>query len=129
MYKRETWLAVYKPNKGSTSASTKKEKKKKKTPKQAAQSKKSKPKVSEGKPKGKCFICGQNGHWKGDCPKKPQTQNGNNSGTPLVYVVETCLMACTTSTWCVDTVATNHVCNSLQGFHEPGDQLEGRSIY
>ena len=27
-------------------------------------------------------------------------------------------MACTTGTWCVDTGATNHVCNSLQGFQE-----------
>ena len=37
---------------------------------------------------------------------------------PLVYVVETCLIACTTGTWCVDTGATNHVCNSLQVFQE-----------
>ena len=27
-------------------------------------------------------------------------------------------MACTTGTWCVDTGATNHVYNSLQGFQE-----------
>ena len=32
--------------------------------------------------------------------------------------MELCLLACTTSTWCVDTGATNHVCNSLQGFQE-----------
>ena len=83
--------------KGSTSASLKKEKKKK-APQQAAQSKKQKPKVSDGKPKGKCFTCGQKGLWKGDCPKKPRTQNDNNSSTPLVYVVETYLMACTTGT-------------------------------
>ena len=63
--------------KGSTSSSTKKEKKKKNAPKQGAHSKKQKPKVSEGKTKGKCFTCGQKGHWKGDCPKKPKTQNGN----------------------------------------------------
>ena len=44
--------------KGSTSSSAKKGKKKKKAPKQGAQSKKQKPKVSEGKPKGKCFTCG-----------------------------------------------------------------------
>ena len=36
----------------------------------------------------------------------------------FAYVVETCLMACTTSTWCVNTRATNHVYNSLQGFQE-----------
>ena len=44
--------------KGSTSSYAKKEKKKKKNPKQATQSKKQKPMVSEGKPKGKCFTCG-----------------------------------------------------------------------
>ena len=37
---------------------------------------------------------------------------------PFCLVIESCLMACTTSTWCVDTGATNHVCNSLQGFQE-----------
>ena len=37
---------------------------------------------------------------------------------PQSYVVETYFMACTTGTWCVDTGATNHVCNSLQGFQE-----------
>ena len=37
---------------------------------------------------------------------------------PLCLVVESCLLACTTSTWCVDTGATNHICNSLQGFLE-----------
>ena len=48
--------------KGSTSASAKKGKKKKKAPKQVAQSKKQKPKVNDGKPKSKCFTCGQKGH-------------------------------------------------------------------
>ena len=48
--------------KGSTYASAKKEKKKKNAPKQTAQSKKQKSKVSDGKPKGKCFTCGHKGH-------------------------------------------------------------------
>ena len=92
--------------------------KKKKAPNKAAQSKKQKPKVSEGKPKGKCFTCDQKGYWKGDYPKKSKTHNGNTSGMPITLVIETCLTACTTGTWCVDTGATNHVCNSLQGFQE-----------
>ena len=48
--------------KGSISSFAKKEKKKKNAPKQAVQSKKQKSMVSEGKPKGKCFTCGQKGH-------------------------------------------------------------------
>ena len=52
-----------------------------------------------------------------DCPKfKARTQNGQSLGIPLCLVMESCLLACTTGTWCVDTRATNHVCNSLQGF-------------
>ena len=32
--------------------------------------------------------------------------------------MESCLLAYTTGTWCVDTGATNYVCNSLQGFQK-----------
>ena len=42
-----------------------------------------------------------------------------------LFVVETCLLACTTGTWCVDTGATNHVCNSLQGFQETRRLADG----
>ena len=52
---------VHVMEKGSISSSAKKEKKKKNIPKQNAQSKK-KPKVSDGKPKGKCFTCDQKVH-------------------------------------------------------------------
>ena len=44
---------------------------------------------------------------------------------PLALVVESYLLACTTSTWCVDTRATNHACNSLQGFQEIRRLAEG----
>ena len=101
------------------SFSSAKKKKKKKVPKQDAkpkQQQQQKPKEGDGKPKGKCFTCDQKGHYKNNCPKKPQSQNGNNSGMPHAYAVETYLVACTTGTWCVDIGATNHVCNSLQGF-------------
>ena len=99
-----------------SSSSSKKGQRKKKVPKRDAKQKpkqqqQQKPKVGDGKPKGKCFTCGQKGHWKTKCPNK--SQNGNNSGMPHAYVVETCLLACTTGTWCVDIGATNHVCNSL----------------
>ena len=91
---------------------------KKKVPKQDAKPKQQqqKPKAGIGKLKGKCYTCGQKGHYRNNCPKKPQSQNNNNSGMPQSYVVETYFMARTTGTWCVDTGATNHVCNSLQGF-------------
>ena len=43
-------------------------------------------------------------------------------------VVETCLAVLSSGTWCVDTGATNHVCNSLQGFQETR-QLSDGEIY
>ena len=84
--------------KGSSSSSIKKNKKKKKAPKPGAGSKQ-KSKASEGKPKNKSFTCGQQGHWKKDCPKvKARSQNGQSSGIPLCLVVESYLLACTTDT-------------------------------
>ena len=44
---------------------------------------------------------------------------------PLALVVDSCLLVCTTSTWCVDTGATNHVYNSLQGFQETRRLADG----
>ena len=105
--------------KGSSSSSAKKNKKKKKAPKPAGAVSKQKSKKGGAKPKNACYTCGQTGHWKKDCPKyKARIQNGQSSGMPICLVTESCLLACTIATWCVDTGATNHVCNSLQGFQE-----------
>ena len=71
------------------------------------------------KPKGKCFKCNKMGHWKSDCPLK------NVPGTSLALVVETCFAACSTSSWVVDTGATDHVCYTLQGFLQRRQLSEG----
>ncbi|CAA0841984.1 Unknown protein, partial [Striga hermonthica] len=93
---------------------------------EASTSKAPKGKKRKKKPKGKCYNCQQKGHWKANCPlsKKPK------KGTPFALVVETCLAVLSTSTWCVDTRATDHVCNSLQGFQETKRLREGEvTIY
>ena len=86
------------------SSSSAKKKGKKKVPKQDAKPKQQqqKPKVGNNKPKGKCYTCGQKGHYRANCPKKTHSQSGNNSGMPHAYVIKTCLMAYTNGTWCVD---------------------------
>ena len=57
------------------SSSSAKKKKKKKVPKWDAKPKQQqqKPKARNGKPKGKCYTCGQNGHYRNNYPKKPQS--------------------------------------------------------
>ena len=52
----------------------------------------------------------------------------NKQGKSYSLVVKTCLAVLSTGTWYVDTGATNHVCNSLQGFQETR-QLSDGEIY
>ena len=61
------------------------------------------------KPKGKCFKCGQKGHWKQNCPQIAKKQGMGN-----LNVVEACLVENYNDKWIIDSGATNHVCYSLQ---------------
>ena len=63
------------------------------------------------KPKGKCFKCGQKGHWKQNCPKATK-----RPGMGDLLVVEACLVENVNDKWIIDSGATNHVCYSLQWF-------------
>ena len=60
------------------------------------------------KPKGKCFKCGQKGHWKQNCPKATK-----KPGMGDLLVVEACLVENFNDKWIIDSGATNHVCYSL----------------
>ena len=44
-----------------------------------------------------------------------------------MLVVEVSFTADTSNTWCIDSAATHHICNSLQGF-QVSRQLEDREI-
>ena len=49
--------------------------------------------------KGKCFHCGEKGHWKRNCPKFRVT---NNKGMKSSFILEICLVRNPTDSWYVD---------------------------
>ena len=61
--------------------------------------------------KGKCFKCGQKGHWKQNCPKATKKPSMGD-----LLVVEACLVENFNDKWIIDLGATNHICYSLQWF-------------
>ena len=63
------------------------------------------------KPNGKCFHCKMLGHWKTHCPSFLDKQK--NKLTSLSLVVETCLAVVSTSSWCVDSGVTDHICTGV----------------
>ena len=60
--------------------------------------------------KGKCFHCGEKGHWKRNFPK---FKAANNKGMKSSFLLEICLVQNPTDSWCVNSGCTNHICNSL----------------
>ena len=101
---------------------TNKNKKKKSTGGSGAQPKQRAPKSGEKKknsskvkePKGKCFHCGAEGHWKRNCRKYLSEVKNKKQGKYDLLVLEACLVESDTNAWIVDSGATNHICSSLQ---------------
>ena len=69
------------------------------------------------KSKGKCFKCGQKGHWKKDFPKL---------GMGSINVVEACLVENYNDKWIIDSGATNRACYSLQWFKQSSPLSKGQ---
>ena len=65
------------------------------------------------KPKGKCFKCGEKGHWKQNCPKATK-----KPGMGDLNIVEACLVENYNNKWIIDSRATNHICYSLRWFQQ-----------
>ena len=71
--------------------------------------------------KGKCFHCNKDRHWKRNCKiflnlkRKEKEIENNKQGKNNLLFIEACMTIVTIDTWIIDSGATYHVCNSMQG--------------
>ena len=78
-------------------------------------------KVKKKKGKGKCFFCGNKGHWKEDykslkakeAREAQEAKKPNASG--MLYMIELYSQNSEPSTWVFDTGCGTHLCNNVQG--------------
>ena len=79
-----------------------------------------KKKTKKDKSEYVCHLCKKSGHWKRNCYKylaflkKEKSSEGMNT----ILIIETNLLVDSSNSWCIDSRATSHICNTLHGFQE-----------
>ena len=101
-------------------------------PKRGIQKKKG-PKTAK-EPKGVCFHCGKDGHWRWNCDeykqslkfKKKEHTDASASG---IYTIEICSFSVSKSLWVLDTGCGYHLCNDMQGLKNSRKVSRGSMDY
>ena len=75
--------------------------------------------------RGKCFYRSENGHCKRNYPEYLATRV---QGMIESHIIEVSVITDTLNNWCIDSGATNHIYNSLQGFRSTRKCSDGKVI-
>ena len=110
-----------KKRKNNKGASTGRPKKKQAAPKESDKKKGSK----EKKPKGKCFHCGVDGHWKRNCNKYLSELKEKKKGKFDLLVLEANLVEVDSQSWIIDSGSNTHICSSLQMLSSSRELADG----
>ena len=77
------------------------------------------------KPKGKCYHCGVDGHWKRNCNKYLSELKEKKKGKFDLLVLESNLVEVDSQSWINDSGSTNHICSSLQMLSSSRELADG----
>ena len=82
----------------------------------------------ENKPKGTCFHCGKDGHWKRNCKaylESLKQKKLNEASTSGMFMIEINLSTSKSDSWVLDTGFGSHICINMQGLKKSRKLAKG----